>query len=154
MNDDHVAASDDGWDELDVRLGWDAPPLVPPGDHYQATPAGAKIRESYGGEPRLHMAFTIRGGPYDGKTVPFICTLPRRSRGRWVSGVPPSSRFFRAWCVANGGPPRRHDRMGLHVFKRHLFRIRVRLVTTDRARQPLPEAVRYSVVDALLEKIA
>lgn len=151
MNDERLAA--DEWPDLDIRLGYDAPPLVPVGN-YDAKAARAKIRASYGGGPRLHIDFEIRGGPFDGKTLPFICTLPNRAQGRWVTGVAPSSRFFRAWCVAAGGPPRRRDRMGIEVFKHRLFRIRVRDVDLDRARRPLPAATRYSVVDMLLERIA
>ena len=152
MNDDRVVA-DDGWPDLDdLRLGYPAPPLVPVGN-YDARAARAKLRPSYGGALRLHIDFEIRGGPCDGKTLPFICTLPKRVQGRWL-GVSPSSRFYRAWCSAAGGPPRRHDRIGLHVFKNHLFRIRVRDVDRDRAGQPLPAAARYSVVDMILERLA
>ncbi|PYM27938.1 MAG: hypothetical protein DMD80_13900 [Candidatus Rokuibacteriota bacterium] len=145
-------AGDADWPELDVRLGYDAPPLVPAGN-YDATATHAKVRPSYGGALRLHIDFTIQGGDCDGKLVSFICTLPRRLDGRW-RGVAPSSRFFRAWCVASGGPPRRRDRMGLDVFKHRLFRVRVRDVDRDRSGQPLPAAARYSIVDMLLERLA
>lgn len=106
------------------------------------------------------MRFEIRGGNCDGKVVSFICTLPTRKNGRWA-GIAPASRYFRAWVVAAGGPPKRRDRMGLDVFRNRLFEIDVRTVDHDARRskehpegRPLPPAAQYSVVDRLVERLA
>jgi hypothetical protein len=44
--------------------------------------------------------------------------------------------------------------MSLEVFHNRLFLVRVRTVEHDRDRKQLPAAVRYSVVDMILERIA
>ena len=153
MNERGPGGQDD-WPDLDVSARFDAPPLIPPGDQYTARAARAQIRPSWGGGARLHIDFELHSGDYDGKVIAFICTLPKRRARRWAEGVVPSSRFYRAWVVAAGAPPRRRDRMGLDVFKNRLFRIRVRTVTKDRAGAALPIAAQYSIVDSLLEREA
>jgi hypothetical protein len=72
-----------------------------------------------------------------------------------MKGVAPSSKLLRSWVVANNGQhPSRADRLALDVFRHKLFRVRVRTVDRDRNQECLPQSNRYSVIDALLERIA
>jgi hypothetical protein len=62
-----------------------------------------------------------------------------------------SSRFARAWVIANGGPPARSDRMKIGVFQNGVFRIRVRDVIKNRHQRLLARP--YSIVDQILERL-
>jgi len=141
------------WPTLSLGLGADPPVLVRPGA-YTARAVGAAIRPSWGGVQKLRVEFVLVDGPYPGARLPFLCRLPRRLKnGRW-GRVSPSSQFYRAWVVANGGPPRRRDRLAVDVFRHHLFRVQTRVVMKDQRQQPLADLAQYSVVATLLERIA
>jgi hypothetical protein len=76
----------------------------------------------------------------------FICELPKNNK------VSARSKFMRAWEVANGGPAKRRDRLKLNVFRGRMFVIDVGDV--DRDRNQVKLAKPYSVVRALVERIA
>jgi hypothetical protein len=135
----------DGWPILDLRPARDPEPLIEPGE-YDAAAVGARVHPSIGGRYKFFLTLEIIGGEADGVRVEFICALPNKG-GR---GVSPSSKYYRAWVTANGGRPRRKDRMSPSVFKNRLFQIRVRTVVTDHQGRPLAAAHQYSVVDELL----
>jgi hypothetical protein len=149
------------WPELgDLRPSRDPDPLVPPGE-YHASCESAAICPMFGGRLRLVLAFRIRGyaaAPcvHAGKIVRMYATLPPRDKhGHFRHGVALSSKFYRAWVVARGGVrPRRRDRMSLDPFKNGLFLVRVRTVDEDSNQDPLPPVQRYSVIDAILERLA
>jgi hypothetical protein len=64
-----------------------------------------------------------------------------------------TSRYWAAWCMANGGPPRKRQVMSERVFKGRWFRVRVETVTDKRKGknvEPLPEEMHYSVVREIL----
>jgi len=145
------------WPHADLRCGREADPLIPPGEYDAYAKAADIVIMRFGRQSaeRLVIVFEIRGGPRDGAHLRFIVPLPPRKRGVFGKSPAPSSKFFRAWVVANcGRRPDRSDRMSLEVFRHKLFRIRVRTVQNDRNQERLPECNQYSVVDALLERIA
>jgi hypothetical protein len=139
MSEPTPASGESDWPDVDVRLGYDAPPLLPPGD-YTARLRCIKKRFSHGSQPRLFFDFAIVEGDHAGAVIQFICTLPGQPKGSQRFGrVAPSSRFFRAWVIAQGGQrPSRHDRMSLDVFRHRLFRIRVRTVEEGSNRPAAP----------------
>jgi hypothetical protein len=66
--------------------------------------------------------------------------------------APRGSRYFKVWCMANGGLPRRGQRMEPEVFRDKFFRVRVE-DATDIHGNPLPEGERYSKIVEFLECI-
>jgi hypothetical protein len=168
-----ATCDDDAWSVLDdAEVGYDPDPLVPDGD-YSARVVTVDVRQVFKGGRRVFITFELRDGPthpggkltelhcgeHDGKRVRFIATLPVPAKGsrRRLAGlqIAPASRYYRAWVVANGGQaPRRRDRLSLHVFRHRIFRIRTRTVVKDNRQKDLPLAVRYSVVDVLVERMA
>ncbi len=60
-----------------------------------------------------------------------------------------TSRYWSAWTLANGGPPRKRQVMSPRVFKGRWFVVDVETVTKKgkgAKAEPLPEHMRYSVV--------
>jgi len=148
---------DEAWPSLDLRVSRAPDPLIPSGDYDAYSKRFEMVSMRLGGEnvERLVIFFEVRGGPCDGTLLRFIVPLPPRRRGAFMKGVAPSSKLLRSWVVANNGQhPSRADRLALDVFRHKLFRVRVRTVDRDRKQERLPECNRYSVIDALLERIA
>lgn len=58
----------------------------------------------------------------------------------------PSSRYYRAWTIANEGKPGRRDRMTPKRFLDSVFIVRCKEVAQDHRRQPLPEENRYTII--------
>jgi hypothetical protein len=104
---------------------------------------------------RLVITLELRGGPHDAEELKLYLSTPPRHNGCFSRQPGSKSVYYRAWVVANRGrPPLRGQEMSFEVFRNGLFRIRVRTVKTDRRQRPLPPCLRYSVVDALLERLA
>jgi hypothetical protein len=102
------------WPDLAPEL--DGAPLakITKGE-YQARVTDAAVRQLFNTR-RLVLTFTILSTKYAGTRIPFICLFS-------ASRVSPTSRFYRAWIVANGGQkPRRGDRLSLAVFMENLPR--------------------------------
>lgn len=61
------------------------------------------------------------------------------------------SRYWKAWTMANGNPPRRGQKMTPRVFMHKWFKVSVRDVTHDADQKPHGAAAVYSKVHAILE---
>lgn len=128
-----------------------AQPFIPPGEyvavfhHYETM----KMFKT----PKLFMHFEIVDiGPYCGTKLyaPFRVAglIGKEGRnGRFKLGI--RSELFLTLCRLQ---PKviRPDRISLRGFKGPLFKIRVRTVDKDYRQRPLPEFLKYSVVDAIL----
>jgi hypothetical protein len=136
--DDNASA----WDRV-VDFDDDVEVRIEPGE-YEAKAVRAKVQTLFRSQ-RLVLTFLIINGKRAGTRLRYICTIPPKGRGG-------SSKFVRAWTIANGKPPKRRDRLPISVFRNRLLSIRVRDVTTDRYQKEL--ATPYSIVDAIIEKIA
>jgi hypothetical protein len=149
------------WPDLDVFADEDAPPRLSEGEyvarvvHIKIFDKFFKVGRDTKTTDRLILMFRIVEGPHAGTDVPFYAPMPK-STGRRHQGrhVPAKSKFWRAWTVANGAPPKRHDRMSLSVFKHRLFLVTIRDVVKDRGQNRLSETIRHSVVEAIVERIA
>jgi hypothetical protein len=130
------------WDRV-VDFHGDVEVRIPP-EEYEARVVKAQELQLFGSR-RLVLTFEIRMSTYAGTRLKFICAFPRKAKGG-------SSKFVRAWTVANGKPPRRKDRLAISIFKDKLFLVRVRDVTTDRHQKKLANP--YSIVDAIVGRLA
>jgi hypothetical protein len=75
-------------------------------------------------------------------TASIPCWLPLGNREKpWASR---RGKFIKEWVIANGGPPRRDDRLTTRVFVRRVARVEVG--DTDAKKSPIP----YSVVRKIL----
>ena len=127
----------------------DRRPRVPPGEYLaRVRVVKGPYRDRFTGRWTLLLVFDVmKENLFEivAKNVPMFFNLgygekPKASRG---------SKYFHAWCVANGGPPRRGDRMTTRVFANRLAR--VLLDDTKRSRWDLNRAVApYSVVRKIL----
>jgi hypothetical protein len=150
------------WPDLDVFADEDAPPRLSEGEyvarvvHIKIFDKFFKVGRDTKTTDRLILMFRIVEGPHAGTDVPFYVPMPksaskRRNPGRYV---PAQSKFWRAWTIANGAPPKRHDRMALSVFRNRLFLVQIRDVIKDRGQNRLGDVVRHSVIEAIVERIA
>ena len=131
------------WPDLDLRPSRELV-RVPDGT-YDAKAIRADAKLSVAGQRRIFIWFEIIGGSSDGVRLFMACPIPPNRRPS------PSSKFYSAWTIANGGaPPRRTDQMSLRVFENRLFRVRVTTVTKNYQQRPLPPALRYSVIAEIL----
>jgi hypothetical protein len=85
-------------------------------------------------------------GPFFGAELFMACTIP--SEGKWR----PSMKYWMNWVLANGKQPLRADRLSTKVFRRKMFRARVRKVikTSEKGVCRTPEQ-QYSVISTMLE---
>jgi hypothetical protein len=63
------------------------------------------------------------------------------------------SNYWAAWCIANGGPPKKRQVMSERVFKHKWFRVVIETVNEKRKgkdREPLPADLHYSIVRKIL----
>jgi hypothetical protein len=156
-----IEPGDAAWPDLDVFAGEDAPPRIVAGEytarvvHIEIFDKFFKVGRDTKTTDRLILTFRIVAGPQAGTEVPFYAPLPKsaskRNPGRYV---PAKSKFWRAWTIANGAPPKRHDRMSLNVFKNRLFLVQIRDVIKDRGQNRLGDVVRHSVIEAIVERQA
>lgn len=121
--------------------------LIPEGE-YVAVSQRAEILNIYK-RRTLHVEFEIHGGKYDGSCLPWYCPVPRKG------GRPSrSSHFYRAWVMIHGRELRRGERPSINAFVGKMFRVRVKTVTDDHHKDPLPDGLRYSKIGKLLERLA
>jgi len=126
-------------------------PLIPPGE-YVAVFLYYETKNMYK-TPKLFMHFEIVDlGAYCRTKLyaPFRVAglIGKEGRnGRFKLGI--RSELFLTLCRLQ---PKviRPDRISLRGFKGALFKIRVRTVEKDYRQRPLPEFLKYSVVDAIL----
>jgi hypothetical protein len=118
---------------------------------YTARVTDASIQELFKTK-RLVLLFEPMECPEAGTVLKFICEIPGSTKGkRLPQDVGVSSRYARAWIVANGGPPRRTDPMTVGVFRDGVFRIRVRDVEKGRLQHDLARP--YSIVETILKRL-
>jgi hypothetical protein len=97
----------------------------------------------YRGEKKLYLNFEILSHPYTGTELFMALNIPR-------SGVRPGSKYFRAWCIANGGQlPSRNAIMSARIFVGKTFQVVVRTVVPKNAGEEMGADHWYSVVDCL-----
>lgn len=60
------------------------------------------------------------------------------------------SKYYKAWVKANGGPPKRTDRMSPTIFRRRYARVSVVDVETDSDHVVMEENQRYSKIGEIL----
>ncbi len=108
----NLVSGNGSWPDLDLRPARDPDPLIPPG-LYDGRGIKGEVHHSLGGRLKFFLTLELIGGPHDGVKLQFISTLPRKGRG-----IAPSSKYYRAWTVANGGRrPTRRDRMSPGIFR-------------------------------------
>jgi hypothetical protein len=62
------------------------------------------------------------------------------------------SDYWRAWVIANGGPPRRRQTLSVRVFKGKIFEVRVGDVTQRYDQSAHPEGAIYSTVKGITRR--
>jgi hypothetical protein len=64
--------------------------------------------------------------------------------------APRGSRYFKLWCMVNGGPPRRGQQLDPNDFLGKFFRVQVK-DASDIHGNPLPEEMQYSKIVDFIE---
>jgi hypothetical protein len=62
------------------------------------------------------------------------------------------SNYWRAWVIANGGPPRRRQTLSARVFNRKIFEVRIEDVTKRFDQSDHPEVAIYSTVKHIIRR--
>lgn len=144
------------WPDLEIRTA--APrPRIHPGV-YQATSATLEAITVFRAR-RLVLSFDVFEGDYSAgrvlARVPLFIRLPDKGRP-----LAPSSKLARLFNLAGASITRR-DRLPMNTLRAHLWLIEVGDVTTSHEKDPmtgqprvLPEALRYSVVRFVRERMA
>ncbi len=106
------------------------------------------MSRSYG--PKIYLTFALLDDAHAGIELPMFF---RPSRF-------PTSRYYRAWLIANGRPPSRNARLSPRVFLNKVFRVlvetvkpRIQITGENGKQRPGPEypaTLHYSKVSALL----
>ena len=92
----------------------------------------------------LTLSLQLFEGPCAGTIVERFCPVTKFA-GR-------GSSFYREWTIANGGKgPRRGDQLSPRKFHGKVFKVSVKTVSKNWNGRPLPQALQYSKVDAILE---
>jgi hypothetical protein len=132
----HVA--EERWDEITLVPEADPIPLdvvEPFADSLMDVAImGARVKRTFNDERSVELTcrLLVQGAPLmaDGSRGPTPIDLPCYFRLPASGQVPLDSKFYRTWCMANGGRrPLRRDRMPFSVFKGRLFQGRVHIVT-------------------------
>ncbi len=115
---------------------------------YDAMCYETETGKSFGGRRDIFIKFRIYEGEYDGTVVIMVCTYPKgKMRLRF--------KYYQQWVLANGGPPKKSQRLTRKVFLHRMFKIKVR--TTKRnytnTNNPLPDNMQYSVVDTIIKPL-
>lgn len=145
-------------DVWDIGFDLSGPPeiRVEPGD-YTAGVIDAEVVPLFKESLRLVLHLRLLECEDEGIVLKFIAELPSTAKGKDKTkrllklDVGAHSRFARAWTIANGGPPKRADRMKIGVFRDGVFRIRVRDVKVNRHQRALARP--YSIVDDILGRL-
>ncbi len=125
-------------------------PLVPDAEYFAICYRAWRGQSRPYGE-RIYAYFRIIEGQHAGKVLRLMCS----------PSVFPTSNFYRAWCIARGGPPRsRNTKMSHKTLAGKIYRIRTATVRPrHRVTCPngkmgfgdsLPQAFWYSKVECLL----
>ncbi len=122
-------------DQADRDTDW---PLAPPsetdlpGGDYVLAYRGAK-KDQWFGQHKVRLLFEIVG-PHEcaGSHIPLFATLEERPS--------PRCKYYAIWVKANGGPPRRGDRMSPNVFHGY-WRGRIAWSVPKSGGHPMPQVV-------------
>ena len=115
---------------------------VPPGE-YKARFLKTEQKEFYG-KKKLYIWFELKGGLEDGTELFMSCNIGE--------AIHRTSKYLKIWVTANyGKKPEKGECMGTEVFERKLFKVRVKTVSKNHRKEPLPEEDIYSVVEEILE---
>lgn len=130
--------------DMEFPLNSDVPPRIPEGD-YELVFLKADKKYMFGSGERMFLWFEIVSpGDWLGTKLYMTCTVAQK--GKWR----PSHKYWLAWVLAAGKRPVRGDRMSTKVFRKKVFRGKVRTVLKT-AHQTLRNLEQqYSVVDQLL----
>jgi len=121
------------------------------GDYYSWVPDGEYLAicadysgpVRYMGSRKLFLNFELLTEPYKGTRIFMAFNVG-------FSGARPCSRYFKAWCLANGDRlPSRNALMSPRIFKGKEFLITTRTVIPKRAGEDMSFDFHYSVVDSL-----
>ncbi len=125
-------------------------PLVPDAVYLAACTHTYWDRKSRTYGERIYVYFRIIEGAHTGKKL----------RMHLTPSTHPTSNFYRAWAIANDGPPTGRTRFSPRIFTGKIFRVRTATVKPRhrvsgadgkvRAGPPLPNFLWYSKVDCLL----
>lgn len=126
------------------------PCLIPEGEYLAIASRVYRDDQSRTFGPRIYVYFCIFDGEYSGKEM----------RMYLRPSVYPTSNYYRAWAIANGGPPRsRGTKISPRMFLGKLFRVRVatvrprqRIIGSDGKARPgdvLPDHLWYSKIACL-----
>ncbi|MBU1318530.1 MAG: hypothetical protein KKH67_04955 [candidate division Zixibacteria bacterium] len=127
--------------DTDSPIAEEMPARIPAGT-YEAGCCKVEIAKSFKGRRSLFIRFRIHGGDYSGTELPLICPYPNgKIRFR--------HKLYQQWCIAMGRPPTKGERISGKAFLGKLYRIRVRDTVKNSFGTPLPEYLRYSVVDSI-----
>lgn len=119
---------------------------IPEGE-YDAVCIKVEKSRYLGSEKRLYVHFQIVDGEYQETQLFETFNINYQS-------FPRRSKYYTDWSIANGGLPKRRDRMSPKIFLKKVFRVKVRdvkpLYEDGKAK---PEMFKYSVVDRIVEKV-
>jgi hypothetical protein len=127
------------------------PVHIPDGEYLAVCTATFHLKESRRFGSKIFLTFKLFEGDYAGKVLQMYLR----------PSAYPTSRFYRAWAIAHGGPPQsRNTLMSPRKFEGKLFKIRTSTVRPrhqvigpngrSRAVDFLPESFWYSKVDYLI----
>jgi len=125
------------------------PSLIPEGEYFAVAISIFRDMKSRQYGERIYVDFQIVGGDYGG-TVLRMFLRP---------SVYPTSNLYRAWSIANEGPPRSRTKLNPRIFVGKLFRVCVatvrpkqRVIGPDGKTRPgdyLPDYLQYSKISYL-----
>lgn len=123
------------------------PPRIEDGE-YDAICYKAETGRSFGGRRDIYIKFRIYESEYDGFEVVMVCTYPKGK-------IRLRHKFYQQWILANGGPPKKGQRLIRGVFLNRMFRVKVRTTkrTYTNTNRLLPDNLQYSVVDTIIEPL-
>lgn len=130
--------------DMEFPLNSDLPARIPEGA-YDLVFWRAEKKYMFGNGERMFLWFEIvTPGDWMGTKLYMTCTVAQK--GKWR----PSHKYWLAWVLAAGKRPVRGDRMSTKVFRKKVFRSKVRIVTKTAHQTPRTMEQQYSVVDELL----
>ncbi len=99
------------------------------------TPTAPKI---FGKKARKKLFLHFKLTAYDDVELWCAMNYPERPT--------PATKYYRAWVIANDGPPKRRERMSPKRFKGSVFHVRCETVRRDFRGRELPPPLLYTVV--------
>ncbi len=117
---------------------------IPEGE-YDAYCYKTKEGPGFGGRRNVYVFFRIYGGEYHDTKLFMACTYP-------PGKMSPRHKYYQQWVIANGGIPKRGQRLARKVFPKKMYRVLVRDTKKKHSNnRPMAEAIQYSVVDSIVE---